>query len=104
MRRFKQTSELAKQQFDRCVLIKVYFAARERSAYFGRLSRTTVETPAGMPLYALTFGSIQRQVESNRTRGQGSGWAILELPALAFMARERALIVYDLSSEPLATC
>lgn len=106
MRLFKQPSELAKQHFDRCVLIKVYFAARYRNAYFGRVSQTTVEDPSGLALYSLTFSDIQRKIESRRNGGQGSSWTIFELPALAFMARERALVVYDLSTdpEPLAIC
>ena len=104
MKQFKQPSELAKQHFDRCVLIKIYFAARERSSYFGRLSRKSVKAPSGLTLCALTFRGIQRQIESHRSGGQGSAWYIFEWPALAFMARERSLIVYDISTEELATC
>jgi hypothetical protein len=104
MKIFDYNSELAKQQFDRCLLVKVFFAARDRSAYHGRGSRTTVQAPDGSPLYSLSFGGIQRQIESRRRGGQGSAWRIFELPAIAFMARESTLVVYDLSGATMPSC
>lgn len=97
MKIFDYNSELAKQQFDRCLLVKTFFAARERSAFHGRSSRTTVTAPDGRTFNSLSFGGIQRQIESHRRDGQGSAWRIMEFPAIAFMARESTLVVEDLS-------
>jgi hypothetical protein len=96
LRAYRDTSPLATRHFDTCVLAKVYFGSRLHRAYFGRRSERTLGAE-GAPYRAISFKDIQRNIEKRRVGGQGSVWQIYELPVPAFVARDRALLVFDVS-------
>src|SRR5438105_15884959 len=96
LRTYRDTSPLATRHFDTCAFTKVYFASRRHSAWFGRRSERTVGD-RGAPFRAISFKDIQRDIEKRRVGGQGSLWQIYELAAPAFVARDRALLIFDVS-------
>lgn len=71
MKNFKDISEIAKQHFDRCLIIKVFFAQRFHSAYHGRVSHTTVSSEEGKPLYSylLAVFSVRLSLAGSVVRG-----------------------------------
>jgi hypothetical protein len=100
LRAYRGNSVLATRHFDTCVLAKVYFGSRLHTAYYGRRSERQLGSQ-GAAYRAISFKDIQREIEKRRIRGQGSAWQIYELPAPAFIARDRALLIFDVSDRQL---
>jgi len=85
---------IAKRSFGSCYLAKIYYATRKRNSFWGSRSHESI---SAFP-YATSFEKLHERVRTRRNGGQGSTWFIWDVPACAFSAGDRTLLLTDLSS------